>query len=143
MAEPTIVIELTEEQRRAVAGALFDKQAETARYLLSFAHVHDEPGGLDSCCAAHLAAHAQRLSQRNVLREEKALVDRLIEIIDSAEPASWDNSVPRALAEALDDREDDESCGAARWLAEHENDDYVWDLIGKLLDRITELAAAE
>lgn len=143
MADPTIVIELTEEQRHAVVGALYDKIGDTDRYLLSFIHDGDEPGELDSCCKGHLARYRERISQRNMLREEKTRLERLIGIIDSAEPASWDNSVPRALAEALEDREDEESRRAARWLAEHENDDYLWDLVGGLMDRITELAGAE
>lgn len=143
MAEPTILIELTEEQRHAVVGSLYSKRSETDRYLLSYTHDGDEPGDLDSCCKGHLARYRERISQRNALREEKTRLERLIEIIDSAEPASWDNSVPRALAEALEDREDEESRRAAEWLAEHESDDYLWDLIGGLMDRITELAGAE
>jgi hypothetical protein len=140
MPEPTITIELTEEQRHAVVGALYDKLGETDRYLLTFAHDGDEPGALDSCCNAHLARYKERISQRDALRGQKALFVRLIEIIDGAQPSSWSNTVPRALAEALTDREDAESCHAAAWLAEHENDDELWDLLGKLMDRITELA---
>lgn len=52
----------------------------------------------------------------------------------------WANSIPRELADALLDREDEESERAAEWLAEHENDDVVWNLIGPLLDQITEMA---
>lgn len=57
-------------------------------------------------------------------------------------PASedWDNTVPRELAGVLEDREDESSARAAAWLAEHENDDAVWYLIGSLLDQIIEMA---
>lgn len=53
---------------------------------------------------------------------------------------SWDNTVPRELASCLRDREDDKSVRAAEWLEDNENEDYLWNLIGDLLDRITELA---
>lgn len=53
---------------------------------------------------------------------------------------AWDNAITRELANALRDRGDLESLAAAHWLAEHENDDEAWSLIGGLLDRITRTA---
>jgi hypothetical protein len=55
----------------------------------------------------------------------------------------WANPVVRELAAALADRGDRESAAAARWLADHESDDIVWDQIGPLLDTLTELATKD
>lgn len=62
---------------------------------------------------------------------------------DEAVTESWDNDLCRAIAEALEDREDDESVAAADWLKDHENNDDVWDLIGNLLDQVERIAAEE
>ncbi|MEH0490568.1 hypothetical protein QBA78_36540 [Streptomyces scabiei] len=140
--EPTISIELTERQQSVTIDALYDKSAETDRYLSSYRDT-EKPGPLDSCCAAHLARFEERSAQRADLLERKQHVRSAIDIVDGAVPAVWDNAVPRALADALRDREDDESLRAAEWLAEHENDDELWSLIGGLLDRITEFADPE
>ncbi|MDX3275567.1 MULTISPECIES: hypothetical protein [Streptomyces] len=137
--EPTISIELTERQQSVALDALYDKSAETDRYLSSYRDT-EKPGPLDSCCAAHLARFEERSAQRADLLERKRHVRSAISIVDGAVPAVWDNAVPRALADALRDREDDRSVQAAEWLAEHENDDELWSLIGSLLDRITEFA---
>lgn len=56
---------------------------------------------------------------------------------------TWDNSIPRELATCLEDRGTSRSEHAAKWLHAHENDDYVWDLIGGLLDRLESMAAGE
>lgn len=74
--------------------------------------------------------------------DDLELVSALIADVDQdATPSrAWDNTVPRELAGVLEDREDERSVQAAEWLAEHENDDEVWDLIGSLLDRITQMA---
>lgn len=74
--------------------------------------------------------------------DDLELVSTLIADVDQdATPSrAWDNTVPRELAGVLEDREDERSVRAAEWLAEHENDDAVWDLIGSLLDRITQMA---
>ena len=60
-----------------------------------------------------------------------------------AEAHVWQNTVPRELADVLRDREDEASERAAEWLAEHENDDEVWTLIGRLLDQLTDMAAED
>ncbi|MGW0881327.1 hypothetical protein [Streptomyces sp. NPDC002671] len=138
-AGPTISIELTEHQQAVVLDALYDKSIETDRYLGSYRDA-EEPGPLDNCCAGHLARFKERSSQRADLLERKQNIRSAINIVDSAVSLAWDNAVPQALADALRDREDAASLRAAAWLAEHENDDYVWQLIGKLLDRFTELA---
>ncbi|MEU9267225.1 glutaredoxin family protein [Streptomyces sp. NPDC048251] len=140
-AVPTIGIELTEHQQAVLLDALYDKSIETDRYLSAFRDA-EEPGPLDSCCAAHLARSEERSAQRAVLLERKQHVRSAIGIVDGAVPAVWNNAVPRDLADALRDREDDESVPAAEWLAEHENDE-LWSLIGGPLDRITEFADPE
>lgn len=74
--------------------------------------------------------------------DDLELVSTLIADVDHVATPSraWDNTVPRELAGVLEDREDERSVRAAEWLAEHENDDAVWDLIGSLLNRITQMA---
>ncbi|WP_327357813.1 hypothetical protein [Streptomyces sp. NBC_01304] len=140
--QPTISIELTERQQSVLLDALYERSAEMDRYLSSYRDT-EQPGPLDSCCAAHLARFEERSTQRADLLERKQHVRSAIDIVDGAVPAVWDNAVPRALADALRDRADDEFVQAAEWLAEHENDDELWSLIGGLLDRITEFADPE
>ena len=60
--------------------------------------------------------------------------------VRAAEQGAWDNRITRELADALRDRGDPESREAAHWLAEHENDDGIWRLVGDLLDRLTLMA---
>lgn len=52
----------------------------------------------------------------------------------------WDNTIPRAIADALECREDTKSLRTAAWLHEHENDDSVWQIINRAMDALTELA---
>lgn len=53
---------------------------------------------------------------------------------------TWDNTIPREIADALECREDAASLRAAGWLHEHENDDAVWQIINRAMDALTELA---
>lgn len=55
-------------------------------------------------------------------------------------PGSRDNRIAHELADALRDREDDESLKAAEWLGEHKSDVEIWNLVGGLLDQLTRLA---
>lgn len=57
--------------------------------------------------------------------------------------ARWRDAVTRELAGALEDRENADSFHAAEWLAAHEGDDRVRDLVGGILDRIMEIAAED
>lgn len=52
----------------------------------------------------------------------------------------WDNDLPRAIADVLLGHEEPEMLHAAAWLAEHENDRHVWDMIEDLLDGIISAA---
>ena len=52
----------------------------------------------------------------------------------------WINSLPREIAAVMLDRGDDRSVRAAQWLAGHENDDRVWEVLGETIDRLTDVA---
>lgn len=57
----------------------------------------------------------------------------------------WANSIPRELAGALSERDNDPvdrqvSQLTQEWLKTHENDAAVWDVINDALDRLNELA---
>lgn len=52
----------------------------------------------------------------------------------------WRNSIPRELADALQNRETPEATRTIAWLAAHENDGELWDRIGDLLDDIERMA---
>lgn len=52
----------------------------------------------------------------------------------------WINSLPREIAAVMLDRGDDRSVRAAQWLAGHENDDRVWEVLGETIDRLTDIA---
>lgn len=67
-------------------------------------------------------------------------ISRAVVDVRAAEQGTWDNTITRELADALRDRGDRESREAAHWLAEHENDHEVWNLVGDLLDRLTCMA---
>lgn len=53
----------------------------------------------------------------------------------------WINILPREIAAVMLDRGgDDRSVRAAQWLAGHENDDRVWEVLGETIDRLTDIA---
>lgn len=64
---------ITEEQRNLVLEGLVEKSIDTRRYV-SNSEVDDEPGPLDTCCAAHLHRYENRRnSHRSLLGRQRAI----------------------------------------------------------------------
>lgn len=60
--------------------------------------------------------------------------------LGETQPETWQNELPRAIAECLADREEPEASITAQWLKKHENDDIVWHTINRFLDELQILA---
>jgi hypothetical protein len=65
----------------------------------------------------------------------------IVKISRSHVDDTWDNTIPREIAGALECREDSASTRAAAWLHANENEDAVWQIINRAMDAITELSA--
>lgn len=91
----------------------------------------------------HLARYEAGREQRSALKRVRRSLREALSTLQSVEASSWSNTVPREVAGVLQDREDADSVAAARWLAKHENDDAVWDILGRAVDELTELAKSD
>lgn len=55
----------------------------------------------------------------------------------------WDNSLPKAFADLIEDREEDNAEAVIEWIHENESGHEMWDLIGGLADHIERVATRE
>ncbi|QXV57410.1 hypothetical protein [Amycolatopsis sp. TNS106] len=78
----------TDDQRRIIRNALFDKAAETQHYISGYQDVNAAPGPLDTCCDRHMARFRERKAERDSLLARLRQVRALIEVVDSAVPAT-------------------------------------------------------
>lgn len=79
----TATLVLTQRQTSHLLSALYDKVGETKRYLSSYPS-SDQPGPLDSCCAAHLERFQENLRQRAALLERQRDTQGLIDMFEAA-----------------------------------------------------------
>lgn len=81
MAESTtpITVQITEQQREIVLGALYDKLLDCDRYIFG-SEEKDAPGPLDTCCEGHLVRYEQRLANYRALKAQKEAVEATIEL---------------------------------------------------------------
>lgn len=78
----TTTVEVTEEQRQIVLGALTEKLLDAERYLFG-SGVDDEPGVLDRCCTAHLARYERNKEIHRALKEQKRAVQAMITLFSA------------------------------------------------------------
>ncbi|WP_424863023.1 hypothetical protein [Streptomyces sp. MMS24-I29] len=129
--EPIAAVALNEEQRHTVVGALYDKLSEIEHYLLSYRHDKDEPDALDSCCDPHLARYKERISQRDTLREQRALVEQTIQTVDGTELRK--NEIPLTRAEVVAELD-----GLIDSLDDHVGPQKIATALAALRDRMRE-----
>lgn len=132
-------VSLDEHQVGLLISALYESLFENERYLASTPE-HKTPRPEESCCPMHLARYEAGREQRAALKRVRKSLRGALSMLQGVEASSWSNTVPREVASVLRDREGAESVAAARWLAEDENDDAVWDVLGRAVDELTELA---
>lgn len=72
--------------------------------------------------------------------DDLSLERAIVQVGRSHVDDTWDNTIPREIADALECRSDAVSLRTAAWLHEHENDDAVWQIINRAMDALTELA---
>lgn len=135
-------VSLDELQVGLLISALYESLFENERYLASTPK-HKTPRPEESCCPMHLARYEAGREQRSALKRVRRSLREALSTLQSVEASSWSNTVPREVAGVLQDREDADSVAAARWLAKHENDDAVWDILGRAVDELTELAKSD
>ncbi|MFK0244549.1 hypothetical protein ACIQUM_07610 [Amycolatopsis azurea] len=90
-ASPDFTITMTDNQRRIIRSALFDKACETDHYISGYQDVNAAPGPLDTCCTTHMARYKERKAQRDDLLARKAQIVALIDVVDSATSLSTDH----------------------------------------------------
>lgn len=133
---------LNADQVGAALTGLINELLDLKRYL-SGTPENAEPSDTEKCCPTHLRRYEEARRERQVLLARKASAEAAIRVLEESRaegPSPFSDSIPRALAECLADRETPEAAAGAEWLLEHEGGDEVWDLVGPLLDKIEELA---
>jgi hypothetical protein len=82
-AEPKVVVELTEEQRKSVLYALEDKLLETERYIGQ--GVPDEPAPHHSCCDFHLQRYERDKEIYQAMKARKRAIKSTIKLFKKSE----------------------------------------------------------
>ena len=81
-ADATVVVQLTEDQRKSVLYALEDKLLETERYLGP--EVPDEPGPHHACCNFHLQRYERDKEIYQAMKARKRSIKSTIKIFENA-----------------------------------------------------------
>lgn len=55
----------------------------------------------------------------------------------------WTNTLTKAIADCLADREEPEAARAVTWLEHHENDSALWELLNHHLDAVQQMATTQ